>query len=518
MKRRKKNKTVLHLLAAALIVLLAAGIGRRFYLRQQQPPEEKRTAYVVHRIPVSFSISQRGVLESTDQEPAVVRTQGYIQEIVEQGTPVKKGDFIFRMDDTDPREDLEQYQDSVGQEMLSKQISEETLSLTRFREEQELSVLDAELEHARLSEAEELAKPVEQDRRLSAIDKRLAELDLEDARDVYERQRRLFDKGFLSATALEPYEKRVHIAEAYVEEVERRIEIEAEGISEERRIELRRAVERAEAVGERAKRRMARRVQEIEEELKLNDLRVQEIRHRMTREQEEIDGAEVRSGKDGLVKIRQYRDWRSGGRLMEYKAGVQKYPLDIIADVINPHVMTVKLVINEADFHFLSEGMPVKVILPAFPGQTFAGKLIQLGAIGQERNRVDPTARSGGQSEIVMFSAAISFDGGGAEFRPGMSALVEIIVAEPGPRLVIPRCAVTCSEQGTTVLAGPGPEPSRQPIQGRVFNQFYFLVESGLSEGDTIWLPDKSMPPQAAEAMAGVAGRTGDREADTESL
>jgi len=279
----------------------------------------------------------------------------------------------------------------------------------------------------------------------------------------------------------------------------RKIEIEAEGISEERRIELRTTTERAEAVGRRAERRMERRIQEIEEQLRSADRRITQSQHRMAREKEEIDGAEVRAGRDGLVKVGQYRDWRSGGKLQEYKAGVAKHPLDIIADVINPKVMTVKLVINEVDFHFLSEGLPVQVTLPAFPGKFYPGKLTRLGAIGQERNRVDPTARSGGQSEIVMFSASITFDGQGSEFRPGMSALVEVIVEEEVPRLVVPRQAVSMAGETPTVIIEDGLTGRQHPIKGRVFNQRYFLVEAGLDEGAVLRLSARVSEASAAE-------------------
>ena len=448
--------------------------------------------YLVAPRDVSFTIRQRGILESAEAEPCIVMTHGYIQEIVEQGTPVKKGDVIFRMDDTFARESLEQRRDNIEKEELSLEILRARLAFTTFEEEQNLALRDTELEHARLEESEELSHPTERERRLLQIERELAVLDMQDAEDACTRDRRLFDKGFISESALKPSIRKLEIAQAFLEELDLKIELAEKGADEERRIELRRAVERAEAQKQRARLRMDRRLAEIRNEIEASEKRILENRHHLSRHQEEIDNAVVRGTRDGVVKVRSYRDWRAGGRQREYKAGVEKYPQDIVADVIDPGKMKVKLVVNEADFHYLEAGMPVRVTMPAFPGQSFAGKLEQLGAIGHDRNQVDPTARSEDASEIMMFSAEISFDGGGTCFRPGMSAMVEVIVTALPDSVVVPREAVVRSADGAFAVYCKQPEgPVLTSLQGRILNERYFLVESGLAAGDVILVNGK---------------------------
>jgi len=468
-----------------LLCVAAATLGWRGLRR---PAAAQAREYVVTRKEVAFTVRQRGVLASAESAPCIVMTHGYIQEIVEQGTPAKKGDLVFRMDDTFAREEFERRQDSIQKEELTLEILRARRELVKYEEERNLAVQEAELVHARLEESEELGKPTEEELRLHSIEREIAVLGLEDAEEELRRRERLYRKNFISLSALAPYQRKAENAGALVKEIDLKIEVSKKGIPEERRIELRTAVERAEAVGRRAEKRMARRLAEIEKEMAASEKRILENRHHSARARQETEQAEVRAARDGVVKIRKYRDWRGGGRLREYKAGVEKWPQDIIADVIDPEKMKIKLVVNESDFHVLREGMPVRVCMPAFPGRTFRGRLEQLGAIGHDRSKVDPTARSGEQSEIMMFSAEISFDGGGTTFQPGMSAMVEIMVEDPAPRLVVPREAVHGVEGGFFVNRKAAASVERVEVKGRILNERYFLVEGGLKETDVVLL------------------------------
>ena len=85
-----------------------------------------------------------------------------------------------------------------------------------------------------------------------------------------------------------------------------------------------------------------------------------------------------------------------------------------------------------------------------------------------------------------MFNAAVELDGKGATFRPGMSAVMEVLLEEPRPRLVIPREAVQESDEGPVVLRKTRSGSERVPIQGSVFDDRYFLVTEGLQENDVI--------------------------------
>lgn len=476
--------------ATCLVVLGACvcGAAAAWRLRQGAGAGFAFVEWPVGRRSASSGIRQRGILRSADAAPAVVRTRGYILEIVKQGTPVKKGDVVFQMDDTKPKESVEEYESRIEQEELTLKSLRAREQFTAFQEDQGLAVKKAELEHGKLEEQVELNAPTPEELHLLGIERELAELALADAQGDYERQLRLFKKEFISAAALEPYERRLESAKAGLREVQIKIEVKKKGITRERRVELRRAVERAAAVVERASSARERKLAEIRHQIVASERQIVGYKSYLELHQKEAREAATHAARDGVVKVRRYRDWRSGGRLREYRAGVERYPQDIIADVIDPSVMKIDMVVNEADFHRLREGMAVRVTVPAFPGNVFPGKVQQLGAIGRDRNLIDPTAKGGGKSDITMFNAEILFNGKGTQFHPGMSAEVEIVVDEVTDGLLIPRAAVHRQDAVCRVRKKLGREYVWCDIEGRVFNDREFLVTAGLSEGDTIAL------------------------------
>jgi multidrug resistance efflux pump len=490
----KPHKLIVTSLLALITILLGAALLGRSRT-DHQPPTEVRD-FLVELRQSDHSIRQRGILTSADFDLAVVKTHGFIQEIVPQGTPVKKGDFIFQIDDSLTRDQLEGYEDNIDKEELNLVLSQAQYEQAAFQQNEEMKLYQAELEHAQLQERQELATPTPDELRLLEIEKALTELDCQDARDDYKRQKALADKGFISPSALEPYARRLTIAQATLKEVELKIRISKKGIPEARRIELRRAVERAQAMMNRSQQRLQRRLGELKKQIEVSQMRLEEYRVYTRRYEQEIAGATVVAERDGIVKLGTYRDWRSGGRLREYQAGIERWPNDTVAEVINPKLMKIKLVINQADFSVLKAGMPVRITMPAFPGRVFPGTLQQLGAIGRDRNRIDPTAQSGGRSEIPMFNAEINFDTSEVPCQPGMSAMVEIIVDPPEERLLIPRQAVQTLPKGFRVLCKQADEFQPREITGRVFNDLYFWVKTGLNVGDRIALNPK---PEASD-------------------
>ena len=463
--------------------LLCSGLGLRL------GAGEAAGEYTVRPLPVELTVRQRGILECADTSPAVVRTHGRILEIVAQGTPIRKGEKVFEIETSEARSAVEQRETTRDRAKLDLEILQGRYRLVEYQEAEQLQVSQAEFTHAKLEEAEELGRPNAEDLRLLAIEKELAELDVQDSREEYQQQRRLYERSFISLTLLQSFERRAENATAQLQEVERKIALRRKGVTEERRIELRRAAERAAAAVARAEKQKERKLAEIQAQSLAAEARIRAEEHALVKHAREIEHAVTSADRDGTVKVRQYFDWRNGGRLRDRVAGDEVDPQDIIADVINRERMLVKLVVNEADFHVLRQGMPVRVTLPALPAKLYSGKLEQLGAIGRDRNLIDPTARSGGRSGITMFNAEISFAGDGTAFQPGMSAMVEIIVAERSERLVVPRAAlVPTVGGGFAVYRKAGATASQVPLQGRLLNEEYFHVEGGVSAGDVILL------------------------------
>lgn len=481
---KRRSLIILFLLVTLPPLILA---GWFFWRSMIKPPEKQLQRYTVVPISAERLVLCRGVLQSAIEAPVTIRTRGRITQMLSQGSAVKKGELILQVDDSSAREEIENQETDLQNTELNVERLNAQYELVDFQESKNVSLRQAQHEHALLEEAEELAIPDERARRLMAIEEELAELDVADAQDTYNREKRLFDKEYISFSALEPHARALENAKAALAEVRIKNELERKGITDERRVELRKGLERAKANLDRVSMKRQRRLADISGQIEAEKRRLEVIRHRIARAQSEIDRANVYADNDGVFKIRTYRDWRSGGQTREYSVGEERHPGDVVADVIDPSRMKVKLVVHEADYHELKDGMAVEISLPAYPGHVFTGKLRQLGAIGRDRNRVDPTSEGGRDSEIAMFNAEIDMDSDGRNFHPGMSAIIKIRVHSPRERLLIPRSAIVRLDDGRNAVRLVG-EAEPKVVNSQYFNDLYVEIPAGLQAGDEILL------------------------------
>lgn len=472
------------------VVLFASILGAGAYFYFEKDAEKVTVTYEPYKVTAlsgSRDLKFRGVLQSSKTVPVLIMTHGRITEIARQGSEVKKGDVLVQIDDSEARESIENQETSLNSTSLAIEQLEAQYNLVEFQEDNNVKQCKARLEHAILEEKEELKEPDERERRLMEIEERLAELDVEDAKENYERELRMFNKNYITKSALEPYERSLENAKATLEELVLKNNITRKGATDERKVELRKAVERAEANLQRVGLRRERRLNDIKTQIEAEKKNLDVINFGIKRSQNEIDSATVYAPADGVFMIVTYRDWSSGGTTREITVGDERHRYDVVGHIIDPASMKVRLAVNEADFPLMREGMDVSVTFPALPGKNFGGKLIQLGAIGKDRSGVDPTASGSGYSEVMMFNATVEVTGDGTRFHPGMSAIINVPVAK-SEALLIPRSALQTDESGThSVFFGEGSDIS--VVTGKIFNEMYFQVESGVKEGDTIYIP-----------------------------
>ncbi|MFC1462332.1 HlyD family secretion protein [Verrucomicrobiota bacterium] len=442
---------------------------------------------------LGLTITERGYLTSGKSMAVHVQASGEILELVKSGTHVKTGDTVLRTETTDLDERIEDRELSIHGVGTEKEVHQAEYKLQQIKATNDLAVLNARLEFARLRYSIEKAGLTDEERRLLAIDERIAALDLEDAADELARQKRLFEKKFISRSALEPFERRVESGRERIKELETRTALRAKGIPPEELLELKREAERLAALLKRNTAARARRLEQVRTRIAVSDAKMAKEMHELNGMKNERSLSMTKAPTNGIVSLRLMRDWGSGGRWTEYKPGVRVHRNDRIADIINPGAMTVQIMIHESDFPKMKSGQGCTVRLPAFPGRKLLGHISEIGGIGRDRYDVAPRGFDDSHTGITVFNASIPVHGDSrVALRPGMSALVSIVVEPPAERLTIPRAAVSREGDGFSVLKKGRFGQKKQAIKGRVYDEHYFVVEEGLEPGDIVLVPDES--------------------------
>jgi HlyD family secretion protein len=130
--------------------------------------------------------------------------------------------------------------------------------------------------------------------------------------------------------------------------------------------------------------------------------------------------------------------------------------------------------IDEADVARLRTGLPVRITLDAFRGQSFQGKLTYLSSFVETRQEQNRTLRVEAEFDEAQLPPNL---------LPGLSADVEIILDARGRVLRIPTYALL--EDNRVLLVEGGRLVERKVAVG-LHNWSYTEITSGLSAGEAV--------------------------------
>jgi HlyD family secretion protein len=192
----------------------------------------------------------------------------------------------------------------------------------------------------------------------------------------------------------------------------------------------------------------------------------------------------------------------------------------VLLTIADMSVIQAEVEVDETDLPSVKMGQPAKVTIDAMPGQTFTGKVTEIG------NSPIQAAGSSAATQATNFKVVVTLDKEIAEVRPGFTCTAEITTAVRDSVLAVPIQATTVREvvvddKGNIVrepedekkprrpTAMPGaqaaelkPGQSRKELEGvfvvqnnkalfmpvktGIAGEKYFEVLSGLKEGDAV--------------------------------
>jgi HlyD family secretion protein len=120
-------------------------------------------------------------------------------------------------------------------------------------------------------------------------------------------------------------------------------------------------------------------------------------------------------------------------------------------------MMQLQVDIDEADIGLVREGQPATFSVDAFPQRRFDAELVSL--------RNSPKTTNG----VVTYQGVLSVDNAAGLLRPGLTATVDILVAESKNTLMVPNGALRFSPPQSVVTARPLAPATNGQIVGRVW-------------------------------------------------
>jgi len=145
-----------------------------------------------------------------------------------------------------------------------------------------------------------------------------------------------------------------------------------------------------------------------------------------------------------------------------------------VAYIIDDSCYEIEVAVNEIDSLEIKVGQEAIIILDAFPGREFSGSVKEIHNYTQNVNGV------------VTLPVTVQLDKTDKQFKPGFSALVEIIIGRAEGELLVPISAILDRKGQQTVVKVVDNKPVFTPVKAGFSDGVYTAIEEGLAEGEEI--------------------------------
>jgi len=405
--------------------------------------------HTVHRDDFELSITERGEVEAFDvtEVRSLVKSNNTsgnaILRIVPEGTQVKQGDFLVELDS-------------------SALVAQRPSQLILVNDAKALEVeAHNNYDVAVIAKREYLEGTYLQDRQLIESELFVAEENLNRAKDYYAYSQKLASKGYVNENQLEADRFAVEKANKDLDTAKTKIKVLDEFTKPKQVSTLESAILIAKAKWEAAK-----NSEQLEIE-KLADL------------DDQIAKCTITAPKDGVVKYAHVTDSR-GDQQFIVDEGTVVRERQVIIKLPNADSMRVNLTVNESLVQYVQPGYAADIRPVGY------GDRVLHGIVEKVNQYAEPT--SWRQANVKDYKAFIHIDDVAPDLRSGMTASVTIHCADVPNALQVPVQSIYVWGPKFYCFVYKDGKFTAQPVKPGPTNDKFFVVESGLNEGDQVAL------------------------------
>jgi HlyD family secretion protein len=435
---------------AGLLVAGSRMMGTRATIRASG----KLLTHAVKRGDLRVTFIEQGGLESSDNTEIKCKVRGSntVTWVIENGTVVNPGDELVRLDTLaieDAINERSKYANwsRAGAESAKARLARAKLAISEYLDGRYVS-------------------------QLMTLEKNLAiaESNLITVTNMLEHTEKLSEREF--AHELEIEQRKIALEQAILEVDARKTDIDVlekfTKVMELKTLEGNLASAQAtyDANAERAKLDEMRRDQALEE----------------------LEHCVIRAEKKGLVIYPSAAAWKSTPDVAEGATVHKDQVLLLMPDLMK---MQVKVGVHESVVDRIQSGQKAFVTLP---GEILEGEISSVASV----------ARPAGwwTGNVVKYDTTIALPPARPGLKPGMSAEVEIVIAEYFDVLLVPVSAILQTNQETICWIKTQDSIQRRTIKIGDSNDVFVSVEEGLDEGDEVVLNPVAFIKEAqAEAL-----------------
>lgn len=204
-------------------------------------------------------------------------------------------------------------------------------------------------------------------------------------------------------------------------------------------------------------------------DLEVARLNLEKAEIELGRIQRDLDRLSVHADSRGLVLFEE--DWSTGRKL---QVGDRIFKGQPLLRIPNLDRMVVRTTVHDADVASLRLGQPATVVLDAYPGRQFTGRVESLPEIAKSRSY---------RSSFKYFQFRVALDDVDVDWmKPGMTARVTL-ESSVADALTVPRTALKVADDGSAYVLEDGPQPRRIAVRVIDANDTLVRIEGEIEPG-----------------------------------
>ena len=431
---------------------------------------------------LTVSVLESGTIQAVKsiQIASEVEGQSRIISIVPEGSMVKENDLLVELDSSGFEDQINQPEITVQSARASLTEAEENLKIQRNQNESNIKTAELKIKFARVDLTKYLEGDWPQQKRSAEAEITIAEEELKRANDRVKWTQKLEKEGFVTRSELEADALAVKKAELKLEEKRESLHILQKYEYPKKKEVLEADVEEAEQEFGRVKHKASAQILQEEANLRAREATYELQARKLEKLKEQKAKCRILAPAAGLVVYyAESNRWRSAESAIEEGAMLRERQKIITLPDISG--MRVDIKVHETAVDKVHPEQRAFVSIDALPDKRFVGHVKSVAPVPDSQSSwLNP--------DLKVYSTEILIDSDATMLKPGMSASVEIIVAELKDVTKVPMQSVVSQQGQTCCYVSKGGRIELRAVRIGLANNEYIVVEEGLEPGERVLL------------------------------
>jgi len=506
------------LVALVLVGLALAAAGYWVFAAETEAAYDGPVVPVA-RGPLVISISEGGMIEP--REKVVLRCEvdersTTITFIVPEGAQVQEGDLLVQLDASVLTDELYDEEIDVLDTEADFLAAGENLEVVKNQAKADVSQAELALRFAREDVKQYIEGEYPKQLLAASNSVKLAEEELEQARNRKEWSEKLFAKGFLSGSEMDKDRLAFQRAELDVELARAEVELLQDYTHERQLAQLHADVEQAELALERVQRKSKADIAQAETNLDVRERQLERQKAQLADIQKQVANCEMRAPVAGMVVYATTGRGDFRGNDEPIAVGREVHEQEELIHIPVADAKSARIKIHESALDKVDVGQPVVITADAAPGRTFAGRIAKISPLPDAQSQwLNP--------DLKVYETEIHLEGDLTGLRTGMTCRAEILVERYESALYVPIHTVVRIGDTPTVFVVEDGRLVQRSIEVGLDNNRMIRVISGVTEGELVALAppledtekpaERELPGDPADVDAAPAPDRGESEA-----